>query len=350
MPHNIPVRETAPSRYRYTLMLKVALVGIGFMGRMHSTVYGTLPNAKVVATVDYDLARAKEAAETHGAQWFTNLADAFANVEIDAVDICLPTDEHRTFTVEAAEAGKHVLCEKPMALTLEDADAMIAAAKANNVRLMIAHCIRFWPEYAYVTQLQCESTLGRLLSINLTRYGEFPSWSSEAWLEDETRAGGGSLDMHIHDTDYALGLLGEPGEVVSFGTDDGRGIGQIFTTMHFPGGEIAHLEGGWNLPSKTPFKMAFRAIFERGAAIMDGGPLTIYAPGAEPMVPEFPKMQTTGGGNISDLGGYYHEIKYFVDRVLSGEPFEITNAESSRRTLEVALNEIAQCKTRIGGH
>lgn len=325
-------------------MLKVALVGYGFMGRMHSNVYSALPNAKVVAVIDRDLARAQECAALHGAQAFRQLEEAVEAVEIDAVDICLPTDLHRNFAVTAANLGKHVLCEKPMALSLEEADDMIQAAESNQVRLMIAHCIRFWPEYAYLTQLVRTSELGQLLSINMTRYGEFPSWSSDDWLSDEGRAGGGSLDMHIHDTDYALGLLGDPTEVVSFGTEDGRGIGQIFTTMQFPSGTIAHLEGGWNLPPQTPFKMAFRAIFERGVAIMDGGPLTIYQVGKDPFTPEFEKMSAAGGGNISDLGGYFHEIKYFVDRILSGEPFEVTTPESSRRSLEVTLAEIAQSR------
>lgn len=322
-------------------MLKVAIVGAGFMGRMHSAVYGLLPNAEVAAVVDLDT----EKASALGAPVFATLEEALPLV--DAVDVCLPTYLHRDFTVRALQAGKHVLCEKPMALTTEDADAMIAAADESGKRLMIAHCIRFWPEYSYVRQLREEGTLGRLLSINLTRYGEFPSWSWTNWLADEAKAGGGALDMHIHDTDYALGLLGAPVETASFGTDDGRGIGQIFTTLRFPDGTVAHLEGGWNLPPGTPFKMAFRAIFEWGAAIMDGGPLTVYAQGKEPEIPEFEKMAAAGGGNISDLGGYFHEIKYFVDRTLSGEPFEVTTPESSRRSLEVTLDEIAQVKGRL---
>jgi len=322
------------------MRLKVALVGLGFMGRMHASVYETLSNVEVVAFVDKHV----EKGEGRNAPTFATLEEALEAFEVDAVDICLPTDLHAEFTIKAANAGKHVLCEKPMAISLEQADQMIAAAEANSVRLMIAHCIRFWPEYAYITKLQREGALGKLLSINLTRYGEFPSWGQDNWLADEKRAGGAALDMHIHDTDYALGLLGEPSEMRSFGTDDGRGIGQMFTTMQFPSGAIAHLEGGWNLPPKTPFKMALRAIFENGAAIMDGGPLTIYSQDGTQVVPEFPKMEAAGGGNISDMGGYYHEIKYFVDRVLSGEPFEITNPESSRRTLEVTLEEIRQAK------
>jgi len=126
---------------------------------------------------------------------------------------------------------------------------------------------------------------------------------------------------------------------------DHRGPSQVFTTMTFPNGTVAHLEGGWNLPNHTPFKMAFRAIFEKGAAIMDGGPMAIYEDGKEPVVPEFPKMEAAGGGNISDLGGYYHELNYFVDRLTSGEPFEVTTPESSRQSLATALEEIRQIKS-----
>jgi len=76
--------------------------------------------------------------------------------------------------------------------------------------------------------------------------------------------------------------------------------------------------------------------------IMDGGPLAVYRPNSEPEVPEFPKMEAAGGGNISDLGGYYHELNYFVSRVSAGLPLEVTTPASSRRSLEVTLDEIRQ--------
>ncbi|MGV3614480.1 MAG: Gfo/Idh/MocA family protein [Fimbriimonas sp.] len=327
-------------------MLNIVLVGCGFMGRMHANVIAMLPNARLVAVVDKDPGRAQEFAGRYGVPGFATLETALGNVEAQAVDICLPTYLHREFTERAAAHRKHVMCEKPMARTIGDADAMIRACANAGVRLMIGHCIRFWPEYAHVKRLMDEGALGRLLSINLTRYGQFPGWSADNWLADEAKAGGGALDMHIHDTDYALYLFGEPSSYASYGTDDGRGIGQIFTTMGFRNGGIAHLEGGWNLPEGTPFKMAFRAIFERGAAIFDGGPLTVYRTGHAPETVEFERTAVEGGGNISDLGGYLPELQYFVDRVLSGEAFEINPAESSRDSLEWCLREIEAVRTR----
>lgn len=327
--------------------LRVAIVGCGFMGRMHANVYSALEHAELAVAIDHKEDRAKTFAGEFGVEHSTNFDEILARPEIDVIDVCLPTYLHREFSVKAMEAGKHVFCEKPMALTVADADAMIAASQKANVRLMIGHCIRFWPEYVYVKGLVESGQLGRLESINLTRYGAFPFWASDNWQADESKSGGGALDMHIHDTDFALHLLGKPKEMQSYGTHDGRGIGHIFTTVVSENGTIAQLEGGWNLPKGSPFKMAFRAIFKRGVAIMDGGPLTIYGLHEEPLVPEFPKMKAGGGGNINDLGGYYFELNHFVDRVLSGAPFDVSTPESSRESLEWTLKEISEVKRRL---
>lgn len=313
------------------------------MGRMHANVYGLLEQSRLAAVCDSKPEKAARFGADFGCPHYTDFDQMIANEQIDAVDVCLPTFRHREFTVRAAQAGKHVCCEKPMAMTVEEADEMIAACDSAGVRLMIAHCIRFWPEYAYLKKLVEDGSLGKLVSINLTRFGEFPSWSSDNWLADESKSGGGVMDMHIHDTDYILYLLGEPKELIARGNVDARGPSFAYTTMVYDGC-VAHLEGGWNFPSKTPFKMAFRAAFERGAAIMDGGPLAIYEPGKEPFVPEFPSMQAAGGGNISDLGGYYHELKYFVDRLQDGKPFEIVTPHTSRQSLATVLEEIRQIK------
>lgn len=326
-------------------MQRVVLVGTGFMGKMHGNVYRLLPNAELVAAVDKDPGRLLEYCNAFGCPGFATLREALDAVDANVVDICLPTDLHRDFALEAAAAGKHVFCEKPMARTVEQAAEMRQACAQAGVELMIGHCIRFWPEYALLKQMVDDQRLGRLLSLNLTRFGEFPSWSSDNWLADERRSGGGVLDMHIHDTDFALYLLGAPEEMVSFGTVDQRGPSFVFSTLRY-GDAIIHIEGGWNLPPKTPFKMAFRAIFEHGAAIMDGGPMTIYREDGETWAPEFPKMQAEGGGNISDLGGYFLELQYFVDRLESREPLEVVTPESSALSLKVALAEIEQIKNR----
>lgn len=329
--------------------MKFVLVGCGFMGRMHATVLGKLTRAQLVAVVDVDAERRASFSEKFGVPAFSTLDEAVRETQPDAADICLPTYLHREYTEKAAHLGLHVLCEKPMARTASDAQAMINTCELAGVRLMIAHCIRFWPEYAHLKALKDSGELGKLTSINMTRYGQFPTWSAENWLADEGKAGGAALDMHIHDTDYALYLLGEPVHMSCYGTNDGRGIGQIYTTMQFRDGAVAHLQGGWNLPAGTPFKMAFRAIFEGGVAIFDGCPLTIYREGKDPEVVTFESESVEGGGNISDLGGYLPEIAYFVECVLENKPFEITNAASSCESLKWALREIENVHASLEG-
>ena len=324
-------------------MVRVGLVGCGFMGQMHASVHGLLKNSQLVGVFDSSPERGQPFAEKHNTKYFLDFESLAA--ECDVIDICLPTYLHCEFTLKAAALKKHVLCEKPMALNMEEARSMKAACENAGVRLMIAHCIRFWPEYALLKQISITGHLGDLLSINMTRYGEFPHWGSNNWLADESKAGGGALDMHIHDTDFALYLLGQPKEIFSAGTIDARGVSHIFSTFVYDKA-VCHLEGGWNMPPGTPFKMAFRAVFEQGAIIMDGGPMTVYEKGNEPYVPEFPKMEATGGGNISDLGGYYHEIAHFIDRLESGGAFDVTTPDTSLESLELALREIAQVKSR----
>ena len=317
---------------------RVALVGAGFMGRMHGQVYAALEGVDLVHVVDRDAARAASVAEPHGASTSASLDDL---PDVDVVDVCLPTDLHAEFAVRALGMGKHVVCEKPMAISLAEADRMARAAEAADRRLMVAHCVRFWPEYAELRRLVETRELGALLSLSLTRYGPFPSWGSDDWLADERRAGGAALDLHVHDTDFATDLMGRaPDEAFSLGNRDPRGLSHVSTLMRF-GDVVVHAEGSWNLPATIPFKMAFRATFERGAAILDGGPLTIYADDGV-RTPEMPKMAAaSAGGNISDLGGYYYELRYFYDALRDGTPLDRCTPASSRLSLATVLDEIA---------
>jgi predicted dehydrogenase len=326
-------------------MLKVGLVGCGFMGRMHGNVYKMLDGVELVACADKGGDRRDAYASQFGIPSYDSIEELHAAHQVDVIDICAPTISHKDLTLRAAALGVHVCCEKPMALSLEEADAMIAACDSAGVSLFIAHCIRFWPEYARLKELHDSGELGQLLSINLTRYGGFPLWATDQWSWTEQVCGGGVLDMHIHDMDYILYLLGEPDTMDAWGTIDERGPSHAFTTLTY-GNTIAHLEGGWNLPPGSPFKMAFRAIFEKAAVIWDASPMTIYEQDKEPRVQEFVKMEASGGGNLSDLGGYAAELSYFTTCLKEGRKPEIVTPQSSRLTLEYGLKEIAQIRAK----
>src|ERR1700736_5356598 len=124
-------------------MQRVVLVGCGFMGKMHATVYGLLPNAELVAVVDKSPERLAEFGDRFGCRGYASLDEALRENQVEVVDICLPTDLHADFVKLAARAGKHVFCEKPMARTAEQAKEMADVCRAQGVRLMIGHCIRF---------------------------------------------------------------------------------------------------------------------------------------------------------------------------------------------------------------
>ncbi len=327
-------------------MVKVGLVGCGFMGTMHANVYSVLEGATLVGVWDRRPERAAEFVGKWGGRVYPSFDEMLVDPSIDLIDVCLPTSAHAEFSIAACNAGKHVMCEKPMALTVEDADMMVQAAKASGVKMMVGHCIRFWPEYEALKALVDGGTLGPLLSLNLTRYGAFPAYTVDLWAADPGKAGGG-MDMHIHDTDFALYLLGEPKSMVAHGNKDARGVGHFFTTMDYDSC-VVQLEGGWNLPQGAPFRMEFRAVFENGAAIYRDGELMIYEEGAPARKHETQQMEASGtSGNLSSLGGYYNELAYLVDCIASDKMPTVVTPESSRESLRYVLEEVRQIESRL---
>lgn len=328
-------------------MVKVGLVGAGFMGRMHANVYQALPGAELVAIADERPDAVQKLATDFSATPYPNIEAMLKATKLDLVDICLPTGMHADATVTAANAGVNVLSEKPMAVTLEQADRMIAAAHSNNVSLMVAHCIRFWPEYLILTDYIKSNKLGKLLTLSLARVSPRPKWSANNWLLNPELSGSAALDLHIHDVDYALSLFGRPDNIVARGAGNKQGISHIHALLTF-GNLAVNIEGGWGFPTDFPFKASFRALFENGAVVMDGGPLAVYEDGKEVVYPKVESKKIEGaGGNVSDLAGYYNEIAYYVDCISKGVRPEKATPESARLSLEVALQEIEDAKKHL---
>ena len=239
---------------------------------------------------------------------------------------CVSMSEH-TKAIESAEVKYNALETQNTRLKEDLADANKRSAELENTLSMKS------------------GELGRLLSLNLTRYGAFPAWTVDNWAADVKRAGGG-MDMHIHDTDFALYLLGEPKTMHSFGSRDEKGVGHFFTVMDY-GDCVAQCEGGWNLPQGAPFRMEFRAVFERGAMIYRDGELWTYSDGAATKF-EAPQMEASGaGGNLSSLGGYYNELAYFVDCIANDHMPTTVTPESSRESLRYVLEEVKQIEARL---
>src|SRR3954451_17466684 len=133
-------------------MVRVAVLGAGFMGSTHAKAYVDLPDVEVATIFAPSPERAQPLAEQVGSRWSDDLQAVIADPAIDAVDICLPTPEHRSATEAAMAAGKHVMLEKPIALTLDDARALVDLAEASDRVFLIAHVLRFWPEYVEIAR------------------------------------------------------------------------------------------------------------------------------------------------------------------------------------------------------
>ena len=326
-------------------MVRVAIIGAGFMGSMHAEVYMQLPNVKVAAIVDERGEKAKSLAERVGAIPYLSADQVFAKPDITIVDICLPTFLHKEYVVKAANAGKDVVCEKPIALTLEDANEMVNVCKANKVRFMVAHVIRFWPEYAFVKKNYDQGRFGKLITITCTRLSPKPTWGWQNWLLDNNRSGGALFDLHIHDVDYLLYLIGKkPLSLYSRGTfSQEEGYTHVFTTYNFPDGITAFAEGAWDMTSNFPFEMKFIAQFEKAVVDFDSTSnptLTVcYADGRIDRPQMERKTSQVSGGNISDLGGYFFELNYFIDHVVANKEFQVITPEDAVESLSVVLKE-----------
>ena len=324
-------------------MVRIGVIGAGFMGSMHTQCYALLPGVKLVGIADCRKEKAVELADKFGCIAYENAGNLLKNSEVDAVDICLPTFLHKKWVIKAAKAGKHVLCEKPIALTVKDADKMVEAADKQGVIFMVAQVIRFWPEYVRLKEIYQKGELGRLVSLHLTRLSPTPTWGWENWLGTSQKSGGALIDLHIHDTDYLQYLLGQPKSLYSVGRKVDEGYWHIMTSFKYPE-MVVTAEGGWDFVDTFPFRMAFVANFEKGVVeynSMYTKPFAIYTPGKS----EFPQLApdsphpSEGGGNISALGGYYNEIKYFVECVEKREKPAVVTPEEARNSLGIALKE-----------
>lgn len=314
-------------------MIRVGVIGLGFMGGVHLRNWQAVDGASVVAVCDANpisqtakqgnIDTGSDALDLDGVVIYTDVADMLANENLDAVSITLPTHLHKAISIQCLEGGVHVLCEKPMALNVADCDAMIDAATRAGKQLMVAHCIRFWPEYAWAKQVVESSEYGAVIAADFDRLSAAPAWADDSWLADPAKSGGIALDLHIHDLDFIQYLFGTPENIHSLGTR------HVQTQIDYNDGRVITATASWAMPKSFGFQMAYKIVFENAAAIFDGTTLTVYPEEGESFVPEI------GKGD-----GYKGEIDYFAE-VLSGTNNKIAiTPEQARESVRMALETI----------
>jgi len=330
-------------------MIKIGLCGLGFMGKMHAACYAAIPDVKIAAVADVQLAMGKALADKHGAKTFDTAKELIARADVDVLDICLPTYMHCEHVLLAAKRGLNCLCEKPMALDVGEANRMVKAVRAAEIKFMVGQVIRFWPEYQVLKEYVDRKKLGPLASLVLRRFVAMPEgWRK--WFQNASLSRGAALDLHIHDSDYVLYLFGKPRGLDSVGVFRAGAWSQMTTNFHYPNVAIS-AEGGW-WASSEPFEMSFHAVFKKGVLSYSSAslPLACYELNKEPSAVHVPQAVTgdvQAGGNISSLGGYYNEIKYFVDCLNANREPAVVTAETARDAIALVYQEMASARKKL---
>jgi predicted dehydrogenase len=328
-------------------MVNVGIIGIGGMGRMHFNCYNENPNARIVAICDVDERKRvgdwssiglnidtseTAAVDLSGIAVYENAADLINDPNVQLVDICLPTPLHAETTIAALEAGKEVLCEKPMAFTVEQCGEMQAALDKSGNRLMIGHCLRYWPHYVKAAELIQSGEYGNPLYARFHRSGDTPIWSWDGWLADGKRSGGAVLDMHIHDVDTALWWFGKPDSIQADGIIVDELPLKVDSTWRYNNGLLVNLHGGWD-NNGGPFLMSFEVVLEKATIAWDS---------SKGDTVQLRQRDNTVEITVDETIGYQYEINDMVAAISEGRAIERVTPESSRLSVEVTLEEIRQ--------
>ncbi|KRE83952.1 oxidoreductase [Paenibacillus sp. Soil766] len=240
--------------------MKIAIVGCGGMGNVHASGYMNIPDVKLVGVCDVDFSLAQELSKRTGAKAFASFEAMLRETDFDVLSVTVPSYLHKEFTLRAAEAGKHVICEKPLALNLEDAAEMIRSCEQHGVRLFVGHVVRFFPEYVQMKQAIDQGKLGRVGVAHAKRIGSHPG-NARPWFFDEDKSGGVIADLMIHDIDFLRWAMGEVKSVYGL-NQRVKDIDYAAVTLLFESGAVANLEAFWGYHG--PFQTAVEIAGSKG--------------------------------------------------------------------------------------
>ena len=332
-------------------VIRVGLIGLGGVGRIHFDCWRKCPDAKLVAISARD---PKKLAGDWGEQNFnlgeqtaqqvdlSDLAkyprfeDLIADANVDVVDICLPTPMHGPVVLAALRAGRHVLCEKPMSLSLDECAVMERAARESGRHFMVAHCLRYWPHYVRAKEIIVSGEYGRPVYANFHRVSGAPVWSGSGWFMRPEESGG-ILDMHIHDIDAALWWFGKPAKIEATGYGhDGLPL-TVDAHWHYDRGPVVHLHSAWDLNGGA-FRHAFKLVLEKATLSHDlaieNGALQLIAEGKTTTIP-LPEPEI-----------HQAELNDFAARIKAGESAPRISPAESRAAVEIGLEELRQISAR----
>jgi predicted dehydrogenase len=289
--------------------------GLGGIGRVHVTTYSHLEDCKVVAVCDPSPA-GKKAAEEFGIPWFEGMAQMLSEASPDVVDVCTPTFMHRDCVLEALESGRHVICEKPLALKGADVREMYALAEKKDRELLVGHVVQFSPASKLLHSLVKSGEYGKPLDAVFLRLSACPKWAQGGWLFDKTKSGLLPFDLHIHDLDLLISLFGIPKDHEAFsGGRGGLEYKEYYRFLYRYENLNVCAEAAW-YNGDIPFTATWRVYFEKAVLIFDGVNATAYSfdhPPRQFDIEEKVKIPT--GINLPPTGMFYEELGFFLKRI-----------------------------------
>ena len=306
--------------------LKAAVIGTGYMGKIYINILKDMVEELVICTTDTETGE-KISGEL-GVRLYSDYKTMLSAEKPSFVAVCLPTHLHAEVTVAAIREGANVLCEKPFAASVAEAEEMIRCADEKNLLLMIAHCVRFSKPYAYMKSLLKDKRYGELLSLKVFRESSRPRWSVGGWLDNSSVSGGVIRDLNIHNTDIIIGLLGEPYGARTFGTD-----AVVQTVYNYGAGIAVSSSASWKDVKDTPFESGFDAIFEHAwVRSKDDGTVVYTDDGVADVLL---------ADELSHLGDdiYTNEIEYFCRMLECGGRVDLCPPSESLKALRVSFAE-----------
>jgi predicted dehydrogenase len=330
--------------------VNVAVVGLGFMGVTHIKTYQQIKAAKIVAVCDAvrlpvngilpgvagNITGSGALVLGRDVKVYRELAEVLADPEVELVDLCVPTVVHPEQAIAALKAGKHVLCEKPLALNSAQARKIVQAAQSAKGFFMPAMCMRFWPGWSCLKEVVARKPYGKIQAARFRRMSPMPGWSKATYSSGKL-SGGALLDLHIHDTDFVQFLFGRPASVFSSGVSrPGNSIDHVVTQYNYRGGPAVYAEGGWLLFGN--FNMSYTVLCERATLDFD------LSRGAEALVlteqGKAPRVIKSVGGD-----GYGGELSYMLEAVRSGKAPKIVTAKDGLSAVEICEAEAKSVRT-----
>jgi predicted dehydrogenase len=326
-------------------MTGIAILGGGFMGMTHAGAWaaqGDRCRVHVVASRTADKA-AKVAAAAGGADVSADLEAAIDDDRVSLVDVCLPTALHRQYAERAFAAGKDVLLEKPLALTLEDAEAILEAASRSGRTLLVGLVLRFWPEYQELHALAERGEIGAVHSVSTLRLSPPADWND--WNADAAQSGGVAVDLVIHDFDQLEALLGPARTVAARAVRGGaHGAPQhvVCVTEHERGSGLA--EGSMMLPASYPFTSNIRVLGERGileypfsaAPAADGGNIGGVDQAAN-RLRVYPADGAPRAVDVQSADPWHRQAAYLLDCLEGQRPPTLGTGEQALAALRLSL-------------